>query len=339
MSRPGEGLLILDDVTVRRLLPPPVAAAAVADMLARFSIGEGVQPHRLHVPSGRNDGQLLVMPAGDATGALAVKVVGLFPGNAVAGLPSITGLVLLFDPDTGRPCAVIDGAALTEIRTAAVSAVATAHLARADARRLTVVGTGAQARAHLVALAGVRPWVEARIAGRTPHRAAALVEWARERITDGMSVVAVDDIDDAVRGADVVCTTTSATEPVFDAGSVARHGVHVNAVGAHRSTARELPGALVGRAAVFVESRAAARAEAGDLCRAESEGLLSPDTPWTELGDVVAGRHPGRMTAEQTTVFKSVGMALEDLATAVEVYRRAVAAGLGTTVHTVAGQS
>jgi ornithine cyclodeaminase/alanine dehydrogenase-like protein (mu-crystallin family) len=332
----GYQLRVIDGPTVGRLLPPPAAASAMAEALRRFSAGEALQPLRSKVPSGINDGQLLVMPAGDTTGNLAVKVIGLFPANSAKGIAPINGLVLLFDPDTGRACAAIDGAALTEIRTAAVSAVATTLLARPDATRLTVIGTGAQACAHLAALATVRSWSDCRVASRTPARAAAVAEWASSL---GLPTIAVDSVDDAVRGADVICTTTSSSTPVLASDSVASHGVHLNAIGTHTTTARELPGELVGRATPFVESRGAARHEAGDLCQAVADGFLDPDTPWTELGEVIAGRHPGRTSADQTTLFKSVGMAAEDLAAALAVYQRAEEHDAGTVIPMPTGNA
>jgi len=332
----GYQLRVIDGPTVGRLLPPPAAASVMAEALRRFSAGEALQPLRLKVPSNRDGAQLLVMPAGDTTGNLAVKVIGLFPANTAKGIAPINGLVLLFDPDTGRAGAAIDGAALTEIRTAAVSAVATTLLARPDATRLTIIGAGAQAFAHLAALATVRDWSDCRVVSRTPARAAAVADWAS---SFGLPAVAMDDVDGAVRGADVVCTTTSSSTPVLASDSVTGHGVHLNAIGTHTTTARELPGELVGRATPFVESRDAARHEAGDLCRAVAEGFLDPGTPWTELGEVIAGQHPGRTSADQTTLFKSVGMAAEDLAAALAVHQMAEEQDAGTVIPMPTGST
>jgi ornithine cyclodeaminase len=253
-------------------------------------------------------GELLLMPAHGSAG-LGVKLVTLAPGNPGRGLPFIHGVYVLFDREGLAPEAVLDGTALTTIRTAAVSALATDRLARPDATRLVVFGAGAQARAHALAMRAVRPIEHVAIVGRTPERAAALAEELRAVGLD--AVVAGPE---AVGKADIVCTCTTSATPLFD-GAELPAGAHVNAIGAYRADLRELDDATLVRAArVVVETRAAALAEAGEIVQAVAAGVLDA-AELVELRDVLA-HGAGRGGNDELTVFKSVGLALEDLAVA-----------------------
>jgi ornithine cyclodeaminase len=277
--------------------------------LAFSSAGEAYGcPERLtlDVPHG----ELMLMPAFTAQLGVGVKLVTLTPENPGRGAPFIHGIYALFAPETQRPEALLDGTTLTAIRTAAVSGLATRWLARPDVRQLTIFGAGAQAAAHVDAMLAARPSIERiDIVGRDPGRVAALVADLAER---GIEATASEP--EVVRTADLVCTCTTATAPLFP-GDWIGPGTHVNAVGAYRSDRRELDGELMGRATVVVEQREAALLEAGEIALAIGEGRFAATAIAGELGDVVDGRL-ARERSDQVTVFKSVGLALEDLVVA-----------------------
>ena len=289
-------------------------SAAIDALESAFSAELPEAPQRVSVPVDGSD--LLLMPAAGAPGA-GVKLVTINPANPDRGLPLIHGAYVLFAPDTLETVAIVDGAALTGLRTAAVSGLASRLLARPDARRLVIFGAGTQATTHLDAMRAVRPIEEVTIVSRTRERAGALVERARSL---GMAA----DVGDAssVERADIVCTCTTSGEPVFDGGVLAA-GAHVNAVGAYRPDARELDDRTVGGAdLVVVETRAAALEEAGDVVMALESGALGSPEDVAELATVVAGRR-GRRAPEDVTVFKSVGVAFEDLVVARAAFDRA----------------
>lgn len=294
-------LEMVDDAALWERLPMPAAIDALRDL---FAEGDATAPPRLHasVPAG----DLLVMPA-SSSGGVGVKLVTVTPGNREAGLPLIHGLYVAFDVETGVPRALVDGAALTGLRTAAVSGLATRHLARPDARHVVVFGAGLQARTHVVAMRAVRPIQQVTVVSRTAASARALVAELRRDGLDA-TVGAPDD----VATADVVCACTTSDTPVVD-GNLLATGTHVNAVGAFRPTARELDTVTMQRARIVVEQRDAALAEAGDLAIPIEAGELSPDAIVADLGEVVGGRTV-RTSEDEVTVFKSVGMSIEDLA-------------------------
>jgi ornithine cyclodeaminase len=308
---------------------PPTYISAV-DLRAALGYGEAVdaleEAFRLEDPGAGPirshleipGGELLLMPAHTTAGA-GVKLVTLSQANPGRGLPFIHGVYVLFAPDTLVPVALLDGAALTALRTAAVSALATRHLARADARRLVVFGAGSQARAHVEAMRTVRDITQVAIVGRDPGRAAALVA---ALCADGVD--ARVDGARAVADADIICTCTTSRTPLFDAALVPP-GAHVNAVGAYRPDARELEAALLARADVFVETRASALLEAGDVVLAIADGVLEAGD-LSELAPVVRGA-AGRADDRAVTVFKSVGLAFEDLVVAAAAAARARADG------------
>lgn len=257
-------------------------------------------------------GQLLLMPAQSAS-AVGVKLVSVGPDNPARGLPRIQGVYVLFDATTLAPVAVLDGVALTNLRTPAVSALAASRLAAPDARELVVFGTGPQAWGHVLALSDVRPVRRVRVVGRDARRTAAFVERVR-RLGIGSEVAGPESVADA----DLVCTCTSATAPLFD-GALVRDGVCVLAVGAHEPTAREVDTELVRRAWVAVEDKATALREAGDVLVPVGEGAVPPDHVQADLPDLVRGAHPG---PGRVSLFVSIGMAWEDLAVATAVHRR-----------------
>jgi ornithine cyclodeaminase len=269
------------------------------------------------------------MPAhrAGAEPAFGLKAVCVMPGNPARGLDAHQGVVLLSDGETGEVRAVVNASAITAIRTAAVSAVATRLLAREDASELAILGAGVQARSHLKAMAVVRTFEKARIWSRTAEHAQAL---AGE--TDApFPVEAAASAEDAVRGADVVCTTTTSREPILRRAWL-RVGAHVNAVGSSIPTTRELDTETVAAAALFVDRRESTLNEAGDFLFAQREGAIGPGHIRAELGELLAGTAAGRTSADELTVFKSLGLAVEDLAAAEHLYRRAQDTGAGTEV-------
>jgi ornithine cyclodeaminase/alanine dehydrogenase-like protein (mu-crystallin family) len=319
--------LLLNAAETRAALPMPAAIETMRTALREFSDGQVVQPLRHMVRSPGGD-VLAVMPAWAPAG-FGLKTVVIKPGNPDRGLPAHLGLVTVFDPVSGVPLAVMDGAVITAIRTAAVSAVATDALARPDARVLAVLGAGVQAREHLRAMLAVRTPSVIRVWNHRPERARELAAWAAAELD--VAVTPVGTVKEAAFDADIVCATTASPTPILESGVIA-DGAHVNAVGSSFPDRRELTGDLIGRAAVFVDSRASALAEAGDLVLAFAEGAAEPSVVRAEVGEVLLGRHPGRITPGEITVFKSLGLAVEDVLAGFEAYRRALAAGVGRSV-------
>jgi ornithine cyclodeaminase len=271
------------------------------------------------------------MPAAlGAPPAIGLKAITVFPGNHGTELDSHQGAVLLFEGGRGRLLAVMDATAITAIRTAAVSGLATSRLAREDAGDLAILGTGVQARTHLEAMRLARPLRRVRAFGRDPGRVRAFVADAAKRC--GLEVEPAATAREAVEGADIVCTVTSSSEPVLRGGWLAP-GAHVNAVGACLPAARELDTAAVARSSVFVDRRESALNEAGDILIPMKEGAVTGDHIQAEIGDVVVGRHPGRRSREEITLFKSLGLAVEDVASAQVVYRNAERREVGTWVE------
>lgn len=282
-------------------------AAAIEALESGFRDGDpSATPIRSNVET--EAGSLLLMPATGAAG-VGVKLVTLSPDNPARGLPLIDAVYVLFDAVSQRVEAVFDGAELTAIRTAAVSGLATRHLANEDARSLVIFGSGVQATAHLEAMLAVRPVDRLRVVSRRRAGADALADraWAR-------GVDASVGEPEAVADADLVCTCTTAATPLFD-GHLLRAGTHVNAVGTHLPTSRELDSETIRRAKVVVETREAAVDEAGELVIPIGEGLVGPDHVAADLKELVSGAQV-RSSHEDVTVFKSVGLAFEDLVVA-----------------------
>jgi len=260
-------------------------------------------------------------------GAFGLKTVGVFPGNVTRGMDAHQGGVLLIDGDTGELKALMNASAITAIRTAAVTALATRTLAREDAHDLAIVGAGVQARTHLEALGCVRRLERVRVASRDPEHARAFAREQSQR--HGRPVEAAASVEAAVRGADLVVTVTSSAEPVLQREWVAA-GAHLNLVGASLASAREADSATVAAGRLFVDRRESAENESGDYLTPLREGLIGPDHIRGELGEVLTGARPGRTSEAEITIFKSLGLALEDLAAARYVYERARQSGAGT---------
>ena len=320
-------LLVLSAADVHRLLPVEAGIAAMRAALLALARGEVHQPLRTVIRPPGAEGLLGLMPAFRAgtVPALAVKAVAVYPGNAAHGRDAHQGVVLLLDGATGEPLALANASAVTAVRTAAVTAVATDALARPDATTLAIIGSGVQAHAHLPAIAAVRRLTRIRVAGRSLERSRAFA------LAQAVPVEACATVREALDGADIVVTVTSAKAPVLTHDWLAP-GAHVNAVGSSVPTARELDTATVAAARVFVDRRESALTESGDYLDAAREAGLGPDHIRGELGEVLAGTVPGRTSDDELTVFVSLGLAVEDLATVAELHRRATAEGAGTWV-------
>ncbi len=295
--------MILDEGAVRDLLRMEDLIPVMASALADLSSGKVVQPMRVMVPIADHGGFLGLMPA--YGGALGAKLVTFYPNNQ--GVPTHHAVIVLFNPETGEPLVTMDGRLITEMRTAAVSAVATKCLARPEASVLGILGAGVQARSHLEALRLVRTFREIRV--WSPRNARA---FARQ-----FGIRAAASAAEAVRGADVIVVATTSQTPVL-LGEWLSPGTHINAVGAPRPTWRELDDEVLRAACIYVESREAATRESGDVIAA---GRVD-----AEIGEVVTGVKRGRESAGEITLFKSVGVAIEDVATADLVYRKALGA-------------
>ena len=319
-------MLVLGYDDVSRLLPMEECIEVMEEALAGLARGEMEMPLRyLFDPPGAN-GLMGLMPSyrGGERPAFALKAINVIPDNPrLRGLDAHQGGVLLSDGDSGEPVAFLNASAITEIRTAAVSAVATRALARADSRELAILGAGVQARSHLEAMRAVREFEHVRIYSPTAEHARALA-------ADG-GAEAVASAEDAVRQADVVVTATSSLEPVL-AKEWLKPGAHVNAIGGRPPVMRELDTATIAESAFFVDRRESAVSEAGDYLAAIEEGAIDEDHIRAELGEVLIGAKPGRSSPDELTVFRSLGLAIEDLAAADHVVRRARAEGIGVDV-------
>lgn len=319
-------ILVLNQAEVEQLLDMEGCIEAMAGILEALARGELFQPLRtIAFPPGESSA-IGLMPAHRSGGSAAysLKTVCVFPDNPTRGLDAHQGTVTLFSGETGQVRALMNASAITAIRTAAVSAVATRLLARDDASELAIVGSGVQGRSHIEAMRAVRPWARIRVASRTNENAQALA--------DETGAEAAESVEEAVRGADVVVTATNSSEPVL------RHewlkpGAHVNAVGSSVKTARELDTATMAAGSLFVDRRESTLNEAGDYLFAAEEGAIGPDHIKAEIGEILIGKHPGRTSPDELTVFKSLGLAVEDLAAAEYVVRRARERGVGTTVE------
>jgi ornithine cyclodeaminase/alanine dehydrogenase-like protein (mu-crystallin family) len=329
-------VLVLSHRDVLAALQPQPCADAMAAVLAGHARGETFMQLRSVMMPPDAPGFMGLMPGwsrgrGGGTAAFALKAVCIMPGNPARGLDAHQGLVTLFDGETGRPTAILDASAITAVRTAAVTAVATGALARPDAATLAVLGAGVQARAHLRALAGVRAFERVWVHAPTTAHAEEVAAGASAAGLGSVTVAA--SARDALRDADVVVTVTSAREPVL------RHewlkpGAHLNAVGASSPQNREIDTATVAASALFCDSRESLASEAGEFRLAISEGLITGvEHVRAELGEVLAGTAPGRRDTDELTVFRSLGLAIEDLAAAQVAVATAAEQGIGTEVE------
>ena len=324
-----EPVLFLGQREVARLLSVADCIDLMSDAMAALARGEVHQPLRQIVSAPGAKGLLGLMPAyiGGADPVYGAKTGGFFPGNSALGLDPHQGCVLLFSGETGALMAVMSASEVTGIRTAAMTGLATRLLARPDASKLALIGSGHQAHWQLQAVAAARPLTSVKVAARSLASARAFV--AVEQPAYGFVMEAVGSAEAAVRDADIVVTVTNAREPILLDAWIAP-GTHINAVGSSTPAYCEIEPALMGRASLFVDRRESTLAESGDYLNALHAGLVSPASLRAEIGELVIGAHPGRGGANEVTLFKSLGMALEDVATARLLYLRAKAARVGT---------
>lgn len=324
----GQRFRLLTEAQVRSLLPMSDLIPAMEAALARFSSGEVLQPVRTVLTVGPTRAFFGLMPAYiEQPPRLGAKLVTVFNDNHARGLPSHLATIALLDPDTGALSALMDGRYITEARTAAVSAVSARFLARPDAHVLAIIGSGVQARSHLEAYAEVRALGEARVWSPNPRSRGRFVEEMTGRVA--VPLRACTSAQEAVAGADLVVLATSSPVPVIENEWVAS-GAHVVSVGACRPDQREMPPDLVARGRLFVDSRQAALVESGDIVMGLRERWFAESHIAGEIGEVVLGRVAGRRSPDEITIFKSLGLAVEDVVAADLVLRRAIETGAGT---------
>lgn len=303
--------------------------AVMREALISLARGEAYQPLRTIVRPPGAAGLMGLMPSfiSGSRPALGLKAISVFPGNAVKGKDIHQGVVLLVSPETGELMAMMNASAITAIRTAAVSAVATDLLARKDACELAIIGAGVQARSHLKAISEVREITRCRVAGRSFDRVRDFaVEMQKEF---PFAIEPVESVEKALAGAELIVTVTTSSEPVVRREWISP-GAHLNAVGASTPNARELDAATIAAASLFVDRRESAENEAGDYLSAVGEGAIRPDHIRAEIGEVLTGEKPGRSSTDEITIFKSLGLAVEDVAAARYLYEKSDASGIGT---------
>jgi alanine dehydrogenase len=319
--------LLLNRADVERILDMTSVIDAVERGFADFSAGRIVMPVRTAVRVTDPPGVMLVMPcAMTESKALGTKIVSVFPQNPTRGLPTIPALYALLDYETGMPTAVMDAGLITGLRTAAASAVATKHLAREDAKTLGILGTGVQGLYHALAIPAVRNIEKVIVMGSSAEKSRAFAQSLVGKIS--AEIVPAGSIEE-VAAADIVVTGTTSASPLFS-GSLLQPGAHVNNVGSHSMTAREMDTEAVVRSTVVVDSYDAAWAESGDIMIPIDEGAITREHVVAELGEVVLGKKPGRSNAQELTLFKSNGLAFQDAVTAALALERAKAERVGT---------
>ena len=324
--------LVLNRNEVRSLLPMRECIEVMEQALAALARSEAEMPLRTIFRPENVRGVMAMMPSvrRGETPLFGLKAICVFPGNAAIGKDAHQGGVLLFSGESGELLALVNASAITEIRTAAVSAVATRTLAREGASELAIIGAGVQARSHLEAIACVRPIKRARVAARRYESATAFARDMQPKVP--FPIEPVETSEEALRNADVIVTATTSRDPVVKREWISP-GAHINAVGTFSFTARELDTATMVAATLFVDRRESALNEAGDYVIAAAEGAIGPDHIRAELGDVLIAAHVGRTSRDEITVFKSLGLAIEDLAAAAHVYEKARKQSAGTWVE------
>lgn len=313
---------------VRKALPMVEAVEAMKAAFRELSAGEVTVPMRTHISLPEHRADVLLMSCySPRLAQVGVKVITLHPGNPGRGLPFIQATVMVLDAERGTPLAVMSGAVLTAIRTGAASGAATDFLARKDATRVAIFGSGLQAQTQLEAVCAVRGIRAATVFDLDASRARSFADRMRSLL--GIDVVVAPSASAAVAQVDIVCTATTSPTPVFDDADIAA-GTHINAIGVYKPHQREIPAATVARARVVVDSVSAAWEEAGELVLARDEGAIVTSHIHAELGQIVAGQKPGRESADGVTLFKSVGVGNQDLSAAHVVLERGTRLGLGS---------
>lgn len=324
-------ILIINQSDVRRLLPMTECIDVMAEALMALARGEALLPLRPIMWLPEKVGALGMMPSYlSGIQAIGLKVITVFPGNHGTRYDSHQGAVLLFEATHGQLLAMMDASSITAIRTAAVSGVATRLLAPPDAHTLAILGSGVQAQSHLAAMLESRPITSVRVWSRNMEHANRFAQ--REARRHGIAVTVAPTVPDAVAEAQIICTTTAAREPILKGEWIAR-GTHINAVGSSIPVARELDTDAVRNARLFVDRRESAVTEAGDFLLAKNEGGIGDDHILGDIGDLLLGSIGGRRRPDDITLFKSLGLAVEDLAAANYVYRKAMKTGAGVSIE------
>ena len=316
-------ILILNEKEVKDLLPIENCIHIMANALSTLALGQATQPPRTIMAPEDTSGLLALMPSymNGQTKALGLKAVCVFPENSAKGLDIHQGIVTLFNTETGEPLAMMNASAITSIRTAAVSAVATKFLARENAGCLFIVGAGIQGKAHVEAIAQVRDLKRICVFDMLPDKVAAFKKTLGEKFS--FPIEGVDSVEEGVRKSDIIVTVTTSANPIVHREWV-RAGTHINAVGACNPWSREIDTATVKAASFFVDRAAATVEEAGEYVIAAKEGAIGPEHIRGEIGEVIIGKKIGRESNEEITLFKSVGVAIEDVAAAAFVYQMAL---------------
>jgi len=323
-------LRVLSKEDIARALPMADAVDAMKSAFGQLAAGDAVVPLRNHIDTPDRSGTFLIMPALlSGKKQMGVKILSLFNGNPPKGLPLIQALMVIADGETGSPLAMMDAGFLTALRTGAASGAATDFMARRDATRAAIFGAGVQGRTQLEAVCAVRAIDEAYVFDKNRNAAEDFSRAMSHALS--IEVKVAHDASQAVKNAHIVCTATTSPAPVLDDGDL-KAGVHINAVGAYTPETREIPGETVARARVVVDQRAACLAEAGDILIPLNEGKFDESHIAADLGELALGKGAGRTGATEITLFKSVGVAVQDVAAAFRAYENAEAMGLGARV-------
>lgn len=321
----------ITEATIRNLLQPAVCIDLIAQAMREVSKGNVELPLRWGMKLPNGNGVLGMMPGyvGEPE-CFGIKLVSLFPGNSAVGLSSHLGLMVLYEAEYGKPVAIMNADVVTALRTAAASALATRELAREDARVLAILGTGEQARAHVPAILAVRGITQINVWGRSPQKANELVTELQGK--NGAIVTAYDKVTDAVASADIICTVTSSSEPILR-GAWIPGGAHVNLVGSSVPKAREVDSDAVVRSRFYVDYRLSTMNQAGELLAAIKDSAVTEEHIVGEIGELLLGRVNGRTSDEEVTIYKSLGVAAQDLAAAHFVHEQAKITNAGTIVE------
>jgi ornithine cyclodeaminase len=327
-------VLILSKQDMQKILTVKDAISTVKQAYSIYSSGKSIVPQRVNIDIPKYNGQSLFMPGYvEDLDIAGVKIVSVFPKNAEKGIASVLAKMVLINGETGEVCCMMDGTYLTQLRTGAASGAATDLLARTDAENMVLFGTGGQAAAQLESVLEVRNIRNVEVVGLNRDKALEFAKNMQKELESyGANISVCENVDTAVSGADVITVVTTSKKPVFDGRSV-KKGTHINGVGSYTPEMQELDEYIVQKAGkVFVDSRDAVLSEAGDLIIPMEKGLIGIDRITGELGEVIAGRLPGRTDMDEITIFKTVGIAVTDIVTANSIYKKALEMGLGMTI-------
>ncbi len=325
---------IINKALIHQLLPPEKCIELMDQAMRQVSLGEAALPLRHALPLMNGNGMLGMMPgylkaSGDRPDCFGIKLNSLFPDNPKHGLPSHLGLVVLYEAEHGKPIAILDADVITSLRTAAASGLATRELSRPESSTLAMIGTGEEARTHIPAVLAVRDIDTINVWGRNAAHAQALCDEFSG--LDGVDIRAYDSVETAVQAADIICTVTAAPTPVLE-GAMIPSGAHVNLVGSSIPTAREVDNEAVRRGRFYIDYRESTLNQAGELLSAIREGVVDESHIVGEIGSVLVGDVAGRQSAEEITIYKSLGVAAQDLASAWFVYQASCDQDLGQVI-------